>query len=177
MAHGEAREGKWRGNWRMEWVANTLHTTSEHGVSSITTAVAHISAASSRLNWSPPLPADLNGLVHFGERRNLVSARVPSRFKRSLPIVVYTKLYLLMMDLDTPETCRCRRNTYTKNKLCIKLGFSLHKTGEVSVTIAAVEHNKYFIFWVCVCSLNYSAHISHAPYCIAICSLSGCTVF
>jgi len=29
-------------------------------------------------------PADLNGLVHFGERRNLVSARVPSRFKRSL---------------------------------------------------------------------------------------------
>ena len=29
-------------------------------------------------------PADLNGLVLFGERRNLVSARVPSRFKRSL---------------------------------------------------------------------------------------------
>jgi len=24
MAHGEAREGKWRGNWRMEWVASTL---------------------------------------------------------------------------------------------------------------------------------------------------------
>jgi hypothetical protein len=36
MAHGDAREGKWRGNWRMEWVASTLHTTSEHGVSSIT---------------------------------------------------------------------------------------------------------------------------------------------
>jgi len=32
------REGKWRGNWRMEWVSSTLHTTSEHGVSSITTA-------------------------------------------------------------------------------------------------------------------------------------------
>ena len=28
-AHGDAREGKWRGNWRMEWVASTLHTTSE----------------------------------------------------------------------------------------------------------------------------------------------------
>ena len=26
------------GNWRMEWVASTLHTTSEHGVSGITTA-------------------------------------------------------------------------------------------------------------------------------------------
>ena len=76
MAHGDAREGKWRGNWRMEWVASTLHTTSEHGVSSFTTA------ASSRLNW---LPRRLNGLVRFTERRNLVSARVPSHLKRSLP--------------------------------------------------------------------------------------------
>jgi len=54
-AHGDAWEGKWRGNWRMEWVASTLHTTSEHGVSSITTADAHTSAASSRLNWRPRL--------------------------------------------------------------------------------------------------------------------------
>jgi len=53
MAHGDAREGKWRGNWRMEWVASTVHTTSVHGVSSITTADAHTSAASSRLNWRP----------------------------------------------------------------------------------------------------------------------------
>jgi len=56
MAHGDAQEGLWRGNCRMEWVASTLHTTSEHGVSSITTittADAHTSAASSRLNWRP----------------------------------------------------------------------------------------------------------------------------
>ena len=53
MAHGDAREGKWRGNWRMQWVASTLHTTSEHGVSSISSADAHTSAASSRLNWRP----------------------------------------------------------------------------------------------------------------------------
>jgi hypothetical protein len=53
MAHCDAREEKWRGNWRMEWVASTLHTTSEHGVPSITTADAHTSAASSRLNWRP----------------------------------------------------------------------------------------------------------------------------
>jgi len=45
--------GKWRGDWRMEWVASTLHTTSEHGVSSITTADVHTSAVSSRLNWRP----------------------------------------------------------------------------------------------------------------------------
>ena len=53
MPHGDARKGKWRGNWRMEWVASILHTTSERGVSSITTADAHTSAASSRLNWCP----------------------------------------------------------------------------------------------------------------------------
>ena len=53
MALGDIREGKWRGNWRMEWVASTLHTTSEHGVSSITTTDAQTSAASSRLNWRP----------------------------------------------------------------------------------------------------------------------------
>ena len=56
MAHGDAREGKWSGNWRMQWVASILHTTSEHCVSSnttITTADAHASAVSSRLNWRP----------------------------------------------------------------------------------------------------------------------------
>jgi len=53
MTHGDAREREWRGNWRMEWVATTLHTTSEHGVSSITTSDAHNSAASSRQKWSP----------------------------------------------------------------------------------------------------------------------------
>jgi hypothetical protein len=68
----------------MEWVASTLHTTSEHGVSSITTADPHTSAASSRLNWTPSPPANLNGLVRFAEWRNLVSEPVPSRFKRSL---------------------------------------------------------------------------------------------
>jgi len=53
MAHGDSREGKWRWNWRMECVASTLHTTSEHDVSNITTADAHTSADSSRLNWRP----------------------------------------------------------------------------------------------------------------------------
>ena len=37
IAHGDAREGKWRGNRRMERVASTLLTTSEHGVYNITT--------------------------------------------------------------------------------------------------------------------------------------------
>jgi len=50
VTHRRRSEG---GNWRMEWVASTLHTTSDHAVSSVTTADAHTSAASSRLNWRP----------------------------------------------------------------------------------------------------------------------------
>jgi len=35
---------------------------------------------------STDFPADLNALVRFAERRNLVSGRVPSHFKSSLHI-------------------------------------------------------------------------------------------
>jgi len=81
MAQGDAREGKWRGNWRMEWVASTL--TLPRNV--VYPALLPLM----RTTWLPAVdwtdaPADLNGLVRFGERRNLVSARVPSRFKRTL---------------------------------------------------------------------------------------------
>jgi len=81
MAHGDTWEGKWRGNWQMDWVASTLHTTSEHGVSNITTADAHISTASSQLNWCP---RQFKQARHFAKRRNLVSACVPSHFNRPL---------------------------------------------------------------------------------------------
>jgi len=53
MSHGDGREGEVKGKL-VEWVASTLHTTSKHGVSSITTADEHTSAASSRRNWRPP---------------------------------------------------------------------------------------------------------------------------
>ena len=43
------------------------------------------------VDWTEA-PADLNGLVRFAERRNLVSARVPSHFKRSLPNVTSRQL-------------------------------------------------------------------------------------
>jgi len=38
------------------------------------------------VDWTDA-PADLNGLVHYAERRNLLSARVPSHFKYSLPVI------------------------------------------------------------------------------------------
>ena len=49
----QCKEGKRRGKWQMEWVASTLYTTSGDGVSSITTADVHTSAASSQMNWCP----------------------------------------------------------------------------------------------------------------------------
>jgi len=45
----------------MEWVVSTLHTTSEHGVSSITTADAHTSAARSKAWVCDRLPAEIMG--------------------------------------------------------------------------------------------------------------------
>ena len=45
------------------------------------------------VDWTDS-PADLNGLVHFSERPNLVSARVPSLFKRALPLrLMGTKVF------------------------------------------------------------------------------------
>ena len=38
------------------------------------------------VDWNDA-PAYLNGIVRFAERRNLVSARVPSHFKSSLPLL------------------------------------------------------------------------------------------
>jgi hypothetical protein len=35
------------------------------------------------------------------------------------------------------------------------------------------KSNKYYIFWVCVCSLSYPACKAHPPYYIVICGLSS----
>jgi hypothetical protein len=77
----------------MEFVASTLHTTSEHGVSSITTAEAHTLGRQQSTELTPP--ADLNGLVLFAERRNLISARVPSHFNWPLLLTFYRLLDIL----------------------------------------------------------------------------------
>ena len=93
VTHGRGTEVQ---TGEMEWVDGALHTTSERGLSVITTADAHTSAASSRLNWcSPP---DLNRLVRFAGRRNLVSARVPSHFNWPL-LDKRTYIYLFVVQI------------------------------------------------------------------------------
>ena len=103
VAHGDARAGKWRESWRMEWVASTL-----------TPPPNVVYPALLKLMRAPRLPAvdwtdaptDLNGLVRFGERRNLVFSRVPSRSARAIllhthththtHIYIYVYIYLLI---------------------------------------------------------------------------------
>jgi hypothetical protein len=56
MAHGDAREEKWRGNKRMEWVTSKRHMTAEHRLArevQTLQADVHSSPSSSRLNWRP----------------------------------------------------------------------------------------------------------------------------
>jgi hypothetical protein len=81
MAQGDAREGKWRGNWRMEWVASTLTLPRNVVYPELLTLMR--TPRLPAVDWTDA-PADLNGLIRFGERLNLVSARVPSRFKRTI---------------------------------------------------------------------------------------------
>ena len=81
MAHGDGREGKWRGNCRMELTASTLTLPRNVVYPALLTLMR--TPRLPAVDWTDA-PADLNGLVRFGERQNLVSARVPSGFKRTL---------------------------------------------------------------------------------------------
>ena len=75
VAHGEAREEKWRGKRRMEWVASSLavYRTTVYPALLPLMRTPRLPAA----DWTDT-PADINGLVRFAGRPNLVSARVPS---------------------------------------------------------------------------------------------------
>jgi len=56
MAHGDAREEKWRWNKRMEWVTSKRHMTAEHRLARAVQTLqadARSSHASRRLNWRP----------------------------------------------------------------------------------------------------------------------------
>ena len=98
MAHGR---GKWRGNMRVEWVASSLalylRTCCIHHYYHNYCRCTHLGCQqSTELTPLPPL-ADSNGLVRFAERPNLVSARVPSRFKGASTIFQTQVVYLFIL--------------------------------------------------------------------------------
>jgi hypothetical protein len=70
----------------MEWVTSKRHMTAEHMLAR-TLQTLQADVHSSPAGIRTDAPADLNGLVRFAERRKLVSARVPSHFKRTLHIL------------------------------------------------------------------------------------------
>ena len=90
VAHGDAREGKWRGNWRMEWVASTLTRPRNVVYPALLTLMR--TPRLPAVDWTDA-PADLNGLVRLGERRNVVSARVSSGSARATAIVDATRQF------------------------------------------------------------------------------------
>jgi len=47
----------------------------------------------------------------------------------------------------------------------------------VRVTIVTVKISKYYLFWLCVCSIGYPACNAHAPYYIVVCILYCSTTF
>jgi len=70
-------------------------------------------------------PADLNGLLLFAERRNLVSARVPSHFSWLLPyndLLFYVISILLLFHKFSKSTLkaplRWRRSTERSRSVC-----------------------------------------------------------
>jgi hypothetical protein len=127
MAYGDAREGKWKGNWRMEWVASTLTLPRNVVYPALLTLMrTHQLPA---VEWTDA-PADINGLVRFGERRNLVSARMSSEESK----------------LNTTKTYFCeicvsegwRQLHYWQPLICIPTGNTINNL---------ISHSSCYEFW------------------------------
>ena len=81
MAHGDTERGS-EGETG-EWIGNpVLFTLPRNMVYPVLLPLMRTPRLPA-IHWTDA-PADLNGLVRFVEKRNLVSAREPSHFKRSL---------------------------------------------------------------------------------------------
>ena len=89
MAHGDAREEKWRGSKRMEWVTSRRHMTAEHRLARAVKSLqadVHSSAACSRLNWCP---RRFKWTRPFRRKtKSGFCACVITHFKRNLPLYV-----------------------------------------------------------------------------------------
>jgi hypothetical protein len=102
MAHGDAEEGKWRGNWRMEWVASTLTPPRNMLYPALLSLMR--APRLSVVDWTDA-PADLNGLVRFGERRDLVSAHVPLHSNAVCNLLKNSVSYSLCFKLKNYTLC------------------------------------------------------------------------
>jgi len=89
--HGDAREEKWRGKRRMVWVVSNFQFDSEQSIQCYyNRSPPTLTPRKPILDWTDT-PTNINGLVRFAGRPNLVSARVPSHSVFTLPSYCYDK--------------------------------------------------------------------------------------
>ena len=95
------------------------------------------------VDWTDPPPPDLNGLVRFAERPNLVSACVPSRFERAL---------LLIFSVQIRITCllQCCHGWRIQKKIQFSR-YTLHGSGRIlwwfHCTISWLLFSRY-VLWL-----------------------------
>jgi hypothetical protein len=65
--------------------------------------------------------------------------------------------------------------SYVETKKTGKLRITYHRDAFLQPLLQWIS-NKYYIFWICVCSLSYPACNARAPYC-RLWPVSGCTTF
>ena len=146
-------------DWRMQWVASTLHTTSEHGVSSITTAdAAHLCCQQSteltpsgRFKWTRPFP----------RKTKSGFCGVSSHFKRSLPLVRTARLFYTA----TVQNSRSHHRSSTGSQLQGKAspcGWQFWQSRDLD---SHVHSWKYVHLKQCVCDRSRTAsHTRLASY-------------
>jgi hypothetical protein len=143
MAHGDAREGKWRGKMRMEWVASSLASFIGAYLLKIIQSLPADPHSSTEV--TPP-PSDLNGLVRFAERPILVSARVPSRSDSA--ITMYAEVSIVW--------CCCARqlcDVVTLNPLIVTVIAALRRdtvTWTHCTRVRYVTSHTAIIIWISI---------------------------
>ena len=118
-------------------------------------------------------PTDLNGLVRFGERRILVSARVPSRSARAIHTAVQERREIAM---DLCMCCVDYPSIYKRINRKTRFNFLLPRT-----ILTASMHEDVLVLCVCLRarapmrSHSLSAH-AHYVGMSAVCMRSSVTV-
>jgi len=108
-----------------------LHCTSEHGLYNCCPLIR--TPRLPVVDWTDT-PADLNGLVRFAERPNLVSARVPSRFERAIQTGVCESvcnatpapLLTQLLAGDVVDSCDCFAPAGRQNDRVVWMGVCCH---------------------------------------------------
>ena len=104
-----------RGNWRMEWVASTLTRPRDVVYPALLTLMR--TPRLPAVDWTDS-PYDLNGLVRLGERRNPVSARVPSGSARALTNIRCASSWYTLCYMVRLKHVNFREKSSTKKGVC-----------------------------------------------------------